>query len=334
MAEFMMENIFSSRVATKILLHIGRKPYKEFYLNEISKELKIGLGRTKTILEGLNKSKILLMKKSGNRLLYKLNENNDLALKIIELANLNALMELPEIYKTAINRFSKEYETMLGENLTSIVIFGSVARGKAKEWSDIDIFVIVKDDLNKKIKDKLHSIFSDVMEIFSKISQEHVYSQAKFQENYGFGDDFLINVMRDGIIIYDKNFFNKFLIKGIPNVTKKAIENRLKIAKNWLDLSIEAYKKYPDTVASQLGIISIHLSRALLLVNNVLPGSKYDIPKQLEGIGEAKFSKIYKKTRGWWEQLPLEVDKDEVWKIISFLKEKYIECSRKLEGWS
>jgi len=330
----MIEEIFASKVATKVLLHIGGKPYKEFYLNEISKELKIGLGRTKTILEDLNKSKILVRRRSGNRLLYKLNENNELSIKIIELANLNAFMKLQETYRIAINRFLKEYENILGENLSSGVIFGSVAKGKAKAWSDIDILVIVGKKLSKKTKDKLHNIFSEIMEIFSKISQEQIYTQTEFMESYNIGDDFLINVMKDGIVIYDKNFFSKFLIKGIPTVTRKAIEKRLKIVKDWLDSAIEVYRKHPPSVASSLGLISIHLSRAILLLNDVLPSSKYEIPKQLENIGEIKFSKIYKKTREWWESPPLNIDNEEIWKTLNFLKEKYIECYRKLEGWS
>jgi predicted nucleotidyltransferase len=319
----MIENIFTSKVASKIILYVGRRPYREFYLNEISKDLRIGLGRTKTILEYMNKLKILTKRKSGNRILYKLNENNELSMKIIELANLNTLMELPDNYRTAINRFSNEYENVLGENLTSIVIFGSVAKGSATKWSDIDLLVVIKEKPNKEIEDKLRDIFSQIMEIFSKISQEHIYTQLEFQESYNIGDDFLINVMKDGIIVYDKKFFGKFLIRGVPAVTKKAIERRLKIAKDGLDSAIEVYDKFPSSVSSQLGMISMHLSRSVLLLNDVIPGSKHEIPKQ-----------IFKKTREWWELTPINVDKDEVYEILTFLKEKYIEYSRKLERWS
>ena len=33
----MIEYIFSSKVGSKILTTMGRKPYKEFYLNELSR---------------------------------------------------------------------------------------------------------------------------------------------------------------------------------------------------------------------------------------------------------------------------------------------------------
>jgi len=329
-----IENIFSSKVATKILLHIGRRPYKEFYLNEISKELKIGLGRTNTLLEDFTKYKILIKRRSGNRLLYKLNENSGLSIKIIELANLDAFLKLPEVYRTAVSKFLKEYENIIGENLVSIVIFGSVAKGTANRWSDIDILVIIKGKAVKGLEDKLHEVFSKIMEIFSRVPEEHMYTQAEFQEEYNIGNDFLVNIMSDGIVVYDRDFFNRFLIKGIPTVTRKTIENKLKFARNWLDSAVEVYKRQPSLVAPQLGVISIHISRALLLLSSILPSSKHDIPKQLEGIGEFKFSKIYKKTREWWENPPLDVDKEEVWRIINFLKEKHMECSRKLEGWS
>lgn len=330
----MLEDIFGSKVGVKILLHVGRSPYKEFYLNELSKNLGVGLGRTATLLEILAREDVMTRKKSGNRLLYRLNRNNPLAFEIIRFANQNALTGLPEKFRTAIVNFTKNYRDILGDDLVSVVIFGSVSKGRTTDLSDIDIFVLTREKIGKRTKKKMEAIFSGVSAVFSQTTEEHVFSVEQFRKDYETGDDFLINVMRDGILVYDKNdFFGGFLLKGLPEITKASVEKRLKIAKEWLDSSAEMFKKYPN-IASQLAPAAVHLSRALLMLNRVMPESKHDIPGQLKSIGENKFSEVYTKTREWWDNPPLDTDKDELWEILSFLREKYNECRKKLEGWA
>lgn len=331
----MLSELFGSKIKVVILSEIGRKPYKEFYLNELSKILKIGLGRTKNILDELASSKILEKKRSGNRILFKLNENNPLSFEVIKFANLNALTALNEEFRTTITNFSRSYENILSENLLSIVVFGSVVKGETTKYSDIDILVIVKQKLSEKVREELHKQFSGILDLFTKITEEKIFTEKEFIENYQMGDDFLINVMKDGIIVLDKNnFYSKFLFKGVPKVTKNTIEKKLKLVKEWLDTAFEIYKKHPEVIAPELGIISNHLSRVLLLLSGILPQSKHDIPCQLESIYERKFARVYKKTRKWFDNPPLEVDKEEIWKLLTFLKEKYNECYRKLEEWA
>lgn len=331
----MLEDLLGSRVGMKILLEIGRRPYEEFYLGELSKTLGIGMGRAKALLERFENKSVLKSHRSGKTILYKLNKNNPLAPEIIRFAHLNAFMEFPEEYRTSISRFEKRYEQLLGENLVSIIIFGSVARNKARKWSDIDIMVIAKKQPGRKTRESLRNVFSEISQVFSQYSQEHMLTMEQFSEDYKTGSDFLINVIKDGIIVLDRNsFFMEHLLQGLPEVTKKTIQKRLDTAKEYIDNATEMYKKFPDSSASMLGTTSIHLSSALLLLNHVQPESKHEIPKQLESIGERKFAKLYKKTRKWFDEQPLEVDKEEVWKALNLLKEKFSECSKKLEVWS
>lgn len=330
----MIENIFSSRVGSKILIHIGRKPYKEFYLNELSKRLEIGLGRTKTILDNLSKERILLKRKSGNRYLFRLNPNNKLTFEIIKLANLDAFLELPKSFRTALNKLVSKYRNTLNDNLITLIIFGSVAKGTARRGSDMDIFVIVKNKPNEKTRKLLRQASYEVSDIFTEISQEYIYTQNNFMENYNIGDDFLINVMSDGIILFDKdNFFSNYLSKGIPKITRKSIEKRLDFAKKRLDECFENLDKLPEAAASMLSGSSISLVRAILLLNHIIPGSKHEIPKQLRLIGENKLASVYIRTKKWFDEMPLDVNKDKIQEIIIFLKEKYREASKSLEDW-
>jgi len=330
----MLEKLFGSKIGVKILSEMGKKPYKEFYLNELSKNLKIGLGRTKTILDDFASLNILKRRKDGNRIFFKLNENNLLALEVIKFANLNALTKLNDDFRYSITNFSNKCENILGNNLVSIVVFGSVAKDRANKYSDIDILVVIKEQLKEKIKRQLHEKFSDILDIFSKVAEEKIFTEKEFLERYDYGDDFLINIMKDGIIIFDRNFYTKFLIKGLPQITKKSIQIKLDVVKERLDYLLEEYKKNPEIVASELGVVSNPLSRAILLVGNILPLSKHEIANQLKNVKEYKLAQIYKKTRAWFDSPPIEVKKEEIWDMLNFLNEKYGECSRKLEKWA
>ena len=330
----MLEKIFSSRVGTRLVLKMCREPYREFYLYQLSKELRIGLGRAKTLLETLKREGVLVSSKSGKRIIYRLNENNKLVYDLIYLAHKDALLEMGEKYRPNISTLAGVYRKTLGDNLVSAVLFGSVAVKKAREWSDIDMLLIVKKRLGKKAKKAVDERLYAATGIYSSISEEHYLTEKEFEESYAIGDDFIINVMKDGIILHDREYFARYLMRGLPAVTKKAIQKRLDFAKEWLDSSFEMYKRLPEGIPSSLGTISIHISRAILLLHNVLPGSKHDIPDQLVQIHETGFSSIYKVTRKWLDSPPLKVEKERIWQMLVFLKKKHDECCKKLEEWA
>jgi predicted nucleotidyltransferase len=52
---------------------------------------------------------------------------------------------LNQTLKTLALRYTQLLEQELGERLVSVALFGSVARGTANEYSDIDLFVVIKD---------------------------------------------------------------------------------------------------------------------------------------------------------------------------------------------
>ncbi len=330
----MLEKIFSSRVGTRLVLKMGREPYRQFYLYQLSKELKTGLGRTRTILEELKGQGILLSEKSGKRIIYMLNENSKLVYDIIYLAHKDALLRTGERYMSNVSGLAEIYRKTLGENLVSAVLFGSIAKGRAREWSDIDILLIVKRKVGEKTGGRMHKELGSALETYSNISEEHYYTEREFEEAYRIGDDFLINVMRDGVILYDKEYFARYLMRGLPRVTRESIRKRLDFSKQWLDSSFEQYKKFPQGIPSQLGIIAMHIARALLLLNGITPSSKHEIEGQLLGIKEARFSRIYRISRKWLDSPPLKVEKERIWRMLVFLREKHNECLNKLEGWA
>src|SRR3989339_304587 len=119
-----------------ILINIS----KEFSLRDIAKKAKVGVATSKLCLDYLREKNIVKRKIIGKSHLYSLNLDNFVTryIKIVYLLNLiknsGLVDELVENYKT----------------ITSIILYGSSARGEYTENSDIDILIISRKPIKLK----------------------------------------------------------------------------------------------------------------------------------------------------------------------------------------
>jgi predicted nucleotidyltransferase len=96
-----------------------------------------------------------------------------------------------------LKQLKKELLRMYGENIDSIILYGSRARGDARADSDIDILVVLKNDFN----------YSEMMRLSSKLvatlslENEVVISRAfvKKADYEKLQIPFLMNVRREGV---------------------------------------------------------------------------------------------------------------------------------------
>ena len=80
------------------------------------------------------------------------------------------------------------------------IIFGSYARGEADEYSDIDL-VIIKDTeipFLDRYKD-----FDGLFRVMPKALEILVYTAEEFENMREGGNPFILNVVEDGIVIYE-----------------------------------------------------------------------------------------------------------------------------------
>jgi predicted nucleotidyltransferase len=98
---------------------------------------------------------------------------------------------------TAIDRI---VESLMAYQPEKIILFGSVARGDADEYSDIDLIVIKKSD--KRFVERL-------VEIMAYLPREVVradvlvYTPEEFQAMQEQGNPFMEQVLKDGIVLYE-----------------------------------------------------------------------------------------------------------------------------------
>jgi len=95
----------------------------------------------------------------------------------------------------------KEYE---GDNLSKIILFGSVARGEANEDSDIDVLSILKKcsyEHREKIIDIVVDVESDMDYDVNAYLQALTMSEEESKGIHFF--DLMNNVNREGVVLYD-----------------------------------------------------------------------------------------------------------------------------------
>lgn len=91
--------------------------------------------------------------------------------------------------------FTEQYQ----DNLESIILYGSQARDDAKEYSDIDILIVLKKAFNyrEEIEKTSHFIADLSLENDTVISRAFISTQRFYEEN----NPFVLNVRREGITL-------------------------------------------------------------------------------------------------------------------------------------
>jgi predicted nucleotidyltransferase len=109
-----------------------------------------------------------------------------------------------ERYENALNELRKGLLEELKDGIKSIVLYGSVARKEASEESDIDIFVVLKDNsLYRRVSDIAYKVDlknGAATSIFWTTPEE----LAKYARD---GSPFIGNVAQEGIVLYDDGTF-------------------------------------------------------------------------------------------------------------------------------
>jgi predicted nucleotidyltransferase len=109
-------------------------------------------------------------------------------------------MQIQANYQEAVDEFVRRAREKYEDEIDSIILFGSVARGEAGRESDIDILVVIVGD-RFRMRRKLSEIVLDIL----LETGEYISVKTLSIENFKFLKDlkssFLSNVIREGIFI-------------------------------------------------------------------------------------------------------------------------------------
>ncbi len=141
-------------------------------------------------------------------------------------------------HKELLNKFNQLLLEKFGDNLISLVLFGSVARGAAKTESDIDLLIILKDapdsyykrlepviDIELKLRDEAFET-TGAAPMFSSI----ILSNEEAMENR----NIFLDMLDASIILYDKDDFFKNRLKELKKRLLQLGSKKIKLEdKTW-----------------------------------------------------------------------------------------------------
>ncbi len=150
--------------------------------------------------------------------------------------------ELISLYEDLLERTVGKMKRYFGENLVSVVLFGSLARGAVKNDSDIDLLVVFEDLPRERLKRQ--DIFM-TMEREAEVDEEieRIYEQSgcypyispilKTREEAKILSPLYLDMVTDARILFDKaDFFN-----GVLERLRRELEllnaKKKKVGKKW-----------------------------------------------------------------------------------------------------
>ncbi len=193
---------------------------KEYTIKQVRKKIGLSYQPTYKYLNELGKDGLLLHRKEGNMHIYSLNLENEEVKKHIELVELKRrkmFLEKNE-FRELIERLIDRLSANLSPYLSSILLFGSTARGKYAKTSDIDIFILVSSNDERKIKELMkeaESVCTSTGDEFNKTISPVTVSIYEFRNMMRKRQEFVKNLLKDSLVLYGEGVFYGEIIKSM-----------------------------------------------------------------------------------------------------------------------
>lgn len=197
----LLEELFSSKVRSKLLNLFFMNPKNEYYLRQIESLINMSIRPIQLELERLVRLNILISYKDGNRRYFKLNNNHYL---YQELKNI-------VLKTTGIAELIRELLTNFDNSLQFAFIYGSYAKGTESVTSDIDVCII--GSVSTK---NIYENIGKQKELTSREININVYSASEFKIKYSEKHHFISELVNTEkiFIIGQEDGFKLFIESG------------------------------------------------------------------------------------------------------------------------
>ena len=188
----------------------------------------------------------------------------------------NLESKYPKLDRDLARKFAKIVNAELGDLVSALVLFGSAARGSSNKSSDIDILIVTDDvhiNMNKELVETYRII---IQKAVAKVNPDRLHIQTlpltTFWEYVRAGDPVAVNILRDGIALIDKGFFDPLqilLLNGRIRPSGESVHTYMNMAYSSLNRS----KSGLDNAIVDLYWATIDAAHAALMSVGEVPTS-------------------------------------------------------------
>lgn len=200
-----LEEILGSKAKVKVLRTMFDKN-TAYTREELEEETGLSTGAVHSALKDLtNNDTVLELKGKGKKRFYKIGRKNGNPI-VKTLSNLfdqerfsEREESIPVHHWNRLADVVKNLKDMLADELSQVILFGSLARGEATPRSDVDLLIVVKENKEKNVRKKIRSKLGKKWDAdFSLI----VRSTDQLENMREEGTSLYEEIQRDGIVIY------------------------------------------------------------------------------------------------------------------------------------
>jgi len=155
---------------------------------------------------------------------------------------------IAEPYRTLVKRLCESLQEVLGDRLVSLAVFGSVARGEAREDSDVDLLIVVQglpksrlrrqelfEEAEKAVEPLVEELWSRGYHVdFSPIILD-VEEARRHRPIY-------LDLVVDAVLVFDRDGFLKGVLDEVAAKLKALGAERRKVGRLWYWVLKRDYK--------------------------------------------------------------------------------------------
>jgi len=176
-----LAKILSSGVRAEIFRVLFGLNDEELHMREIQRRSGFAIGTIQTELRKLLGLDLVKKRRDGNRAYFSANREHPLFIDIHKLVLKTA--GLVDVLKNTLSA---------NEKIRLAFVFGSVARGKVKAGSDVDLMVIGDVGLRE-----ISRYLSGATELIGREINPHVYTEVDFSSRKKSGEHFLNSLLKE-----------------------------------------------------------------------------------------------------------------------------------------
>lgn len=180
------------------ILHVFIRTKMEMTGRQIAELSRLNHRTCQLVLRELEKEGIISMRRAGRSNLFRLKEENYFVKNI-----LYSLFKKEEGLFQLILKKILEGKWKKDNGVISVVLFGSFAQEKESSDSDIDLFILCQDRVDKKrINNRFDLLNQELVITFGNIVAPYTLSLAEIRKKYERNDRLIRQILDTGKVIY------------------------------------------------------------------------------------------------------------------------------------